>query len=481
MSATDRQRALARRALARYQDPVLFAYEALGLDLWEGQQRILRAVASHRRVAGRSGHKVGKSVAAAALALWWVCVKPRATVIMSSSSARQVKTILWRELKKIVRDYARVRLGGVLNDSPDTGYQFSDGRCVFGFSTNEPERMAGYSGDNLLYILDEASGMDQAIFEAIEGNRAGGASLLMLSNPTKTTGEFHAAFTSKRSFYGPDALLHLSSEDAAKVVGLPGLVRQWWIDEKLREWGRESLLFQVRAAGNFPKQSATSIIGVGLLEEARQRYDDRFEDGVMVDRPKGRLTLGVDPARQGDDASAVAPRRGKHVYPLSRFRKFDGVQLAGHVLNVLDEHLEPGDEPAIINVDVNGVGASCYDQLAYSTRRDFVVHPINSAEASSNPNLVNLRAQLHFGVRDFLRDGGELPPDGELEEECLAPEFFYDARNRIAVTKKDKLKEKLGRSPDAFDAVALACYETGSNAARVLEADPDDDDDYRRT
>jgi len=53
----------------------------LSVRPWSRQAEFLDAIAQHRRVAVRSGHKVGKSVGFAGAALWWVATRQRGRVI----------------------------------------------------------------------------------------------------------------------------------------------------------------------------------------------------------------------------------------------------------------------------------------------------------------------------------------------------------------------------------------------------------------
>jgi phage terminase large subunit len=126
-------------------DPVRFFLEVLGIEPWARQREVLEAIVHSSKVAVRSGHKVGKSLSAAGLALWWVCTRLRARVVMTSASYRQVKAILWRELRALHTN-ARIPTGGELHTDPDTGLLMPDGREIVGFSTDSPERMSGISG-----------------------------------------------------------------------------------------------------------------------------------------------------------------------------------------------------------------------------------------------------------------------------------------------------------------------------------------------
>jgi phage terminase large subunit len=486
--------------------PDLFAERILGMHLWERQRTMLEGIRKFDRSATSSGHKIGKSATIAAGALWIVTTIPGARVICTSASGRQVKAVIWRDLKKWYRAAAErgMPLGGKLHDSPDAGLRFDDGREVIGFSTDAAEKIAGFSGGRLYFLADEASGIDDSIFEAIEGNRAGGAALHLWSNPTQTTGYFFDLFHGKREHLAEGALMTVSSEEVAEAVRLGlaprgvGLATHGWCKEKRAEWGVGSPIYDVRVAGRFPKESAFSVIGLGMLESAQRRWRDRFEldeEGKPTEKldpppPRGRLRVGLDPARFGDDESALCMRRGPRVLrPLDTIRSMDGPTLGAWAAKFIEAE-ELHDDEVSINVDVNGVGASAFDWLkryAEDRHSRWTVHPINSGTRVPEgfvdaDKYLNLRAWLHFAVRAFLKGDGELPPDSKLEAECLAPRYKFNATNRIQVEGKDELKKRLKRSPDRFDALALTVYEPPEdNTAAILEADQprnrDEDDD----
>jgi hypothetical protein len=447
---------LAKALLERWQnDPARYAKEALGTTTWSKQREILEAVRDHPRVAVRSGHKIGKSRTAAILAHWWVATRPGAIVVMTSASARQVKTILWKEFTDLFQQ-APFRLGPTPALDPGTGYRLVDGRVVSGFSTDKPERMAGISGVNLLFILDEASGIDQAIFEAIEGNRAGGARVVMFSNPTQTSGEFFEAFHSKANFY---KCIHVSSADTPNVklgkVVIPGLATAEWLKEKLEEWGEDSPLFHVRVKGDFAGQSEDSVVPLFLVEKAHLNHDP---DAA----PEGELSVGVDVARFGDDECIARAVRGLAAGKQLAMQSMDGPDVAAKVL----EWIKPqriGAEKVTCNIDVIGVGSSAYDAM----RRFPEAHPktgwlkvvaVNVSNRATANDFSLLRDQLWFGITEWIKAGGTLPPDGKLDAELVAPKYGFDTRGNRKVESKDEIKKRLKRSPDRADALALAIY-----------------------
>lgn len=426
---------------------------------------MLGAVAQCPRVAVRSGHKVGKSLAVAALALWWVSTRARARVVLTSPTGRQVEEILWREVR-VLHARAKGRIGGECAKLPSTGCRWPDGREIIGFATDQPERFQGLSGDELLFIVDEASGVDESIFEALEGNRAGGAHVVLTGNPTQTSGTFYDAFGTKAEFWHR---VHISSEETPNATGqgdpVPGLATAEWIAEKRLEWGEESPLYQVRVRGNFPGQAENAVIGVGLVTAAVERG----RAAGPLTTADGPLQLGVDVARFGDDESAIAARRGKRVGAIRTHRGLDTVDVAGAVLAVVRDLAVPRERVRVC-VDEIGIGAGVLDQLrrqrtvrlATGEECTLEVVGINVAEsAPTDETYARLRDQVWFAVAGFLREGGALPTDPRLEAELVAPVYGFDTRGRYQVEPKAKTKERLGRSPDRADAVGLAVFTAG--------------------
>ncbi len=180
-------------------EPAFFFIHVFGIVPWvnsmhpySDQLAILESLKHGDRIAVRSGHKVSKSNSLAGIAYWFFLTRPMARVPITSASYSQVRKINWYELKNMfyAAERREIEIGAQFYEDPQSGIKTQDGREIFGFSTKEAERAAGISGKNIFYLLDEASGIEEMIFEAIEGNRAGGAKMMMFSNPTKTSGSF---------------------------------------------------------------------------------------------------------------------------------------------------------------------------------------------------------------------------------------------------------------------------------------------------
>lgn len=436
--------------------PARFAREVLGVEPWSRQVDVLGAIAAHGRVAVRSGHKVSKSNTAAIAAHWWVATRPGARVVFTAPSSRQVRQIFWHEFQRLHRG-ARVPIGGELFDMPDRGLQFADGREVVGFSTNEPERMAGISGANLLFLVDEASGVDELIFEAIKGNLAGGGRVVLTGNPTRLSGTFFDAFGRKASLWRG---VHISSLESPNITGereIPGLATREWAAEMAEDFGEDSAVYAARVLGEFPTQAADAVIALALVEAAKERWLELMRDGGRTFATLGPLEIGVDVARFGDDETVIVCRRGSCALPATTIRGADVTTVADRVLAAAAEHKKANERPTV-RVDTVGVGAGVADVLR---RREAGVRVVD-VNASASPRAATYqrtRDELWFTLKDWLKGGGAIPPDTKLEGELVAATFTYSPSGKLTVEPKDEIKKRLKRSPDRADALALAVYE----------------------
>ena len=146
-------------------NPNKFAKHVLGVEPWGKQRDILSAIAHNRKVAVRSCNGAGKTFTAAVAVLWWLMSYDNAIVITTAPSERQVKELLWREIRQLYMP-RRDTIGGKLTR---TRLDFASNRYAYGFSTNTEDRFQGFHSGNILVIVDEASGVDEFIYYAISG------------------------------------------------------------------------------------------------------------------------------------------------------------------------------------------------------------------------------------------------------------------------------------------------------------------------
>lgn len=481
------------------QDLVGFAIEVLGaviyekgkvyppksLILWPRQLEILRAIPKYKRVSVRSGHKVSKSTTAAIVAIWFYCCFEEARVLLTSATSRQVDAILWREIKKM-HSRALRPIPGEPRGLARTGLK-KDLREIVGFTARETEAVAGVSGIHVFYVVDEATGVANEIFEAIEGNRAGGdAWSLFFSNPTKTDGEFYESQTSKALVEHEDGTVSgfykcfaISSEETPNVIEgrdvIPGLARRDYIEEKKREWGEDSAIYRIRVKGEFVLNEQGKIVSVDLLTAAELRYDETPWEG--------QLYIGIDPAGpggQGDD-SAFATRRGFKIRSVNARRGMSAEAHLEEAIGIirLEQRAYPLDfEQPVVVVDCDGpVGWEVYSVFrAYANQHKegpetFRLIGFRGGDwAKKKPDeFERQRDEALWFFQEWLKKGGAIPTDARLEKELNAPEWISKPDERMKSTAKKDLKLMLGHSPDLFDACFLSTWELVNFQARIAK------------
>ena len=468
--------------LVQYQqDPVGFAKDILGIQLWSKQIEILESFKTHKRISVKSGHKCGKSTTAVVAALWFYCSFEDARVIFTAPTGHQIRDVLWHELHRVVNK-SLTKIPGDLKELPSSGFVAEDRRHIKGLTARDAEAMAGISGKNVLFILDEASGIDDRIYEAIEGNRAAGAYLLMISNPTRTQGEFYLSHTKKKEFY---KALTISCMDVPNVKEgrevIPGLVGREWLEEKRNECGEESAFFQVRALGNFPSGDSNTVVPMYVIEDGKNMWRKlRETDTIFKNDPryKGPLEIGIDTARYGDDESVVCIIRGHDMLGMKALthsrasEKTCTDEIIGALFSLLNEHRGPRDPLPIVKIDgTGGYGGSVYDALRKRGREVRVIEYNASQRAYDAKEYTCLRDELWFQAAQWLREGGTILSDDKLERDLTCPTYSFDEKGRKKVESKKDMKKRLGRSPDRADAFCLAVYSES-------RPEVDDTDDY---
>jgi hypothetical protein len=436
--------------------PVEFGREVLGVEPWSKQIEMLETVRDHKRVAIKAGHKVSKSHTIAWIALWFYSCFDDARVVMSSTTSRQVEQILWRELR-MIRARAKHPIPGDMHELARSGLKAPDFREIVGFTAREAEAVAGISGKNLLYLIDEASGVPEEIFEAVEGNRAGGARIVLVSNPTQTEGEFYEAFHSKSAFY---KTVSISSEDSPNVKQrrevVPGLATLEWIEEKRLEWGENSPLYRVRVKGEFVENETAKVLSIHDIGESEKRWHET--KGI------GRLHIGIDPAGPGlaGDETSFAARRGMRIEELLADRGLSEDAIVVRLLGFIEKHRVAGEEKPVLVVDREGpIGSALFYRLRdMAEGHGFELVGMKASDhAFRRPDLYDrVRDMLWGNLVSWVHDGGAMVEDTKLAKELHTPKWEQQLNGKLKVTPKKEIKKLIGRSPDRADAVTLSCW-----------------------
>ncbi len=434
-------------------DPVWWSLNVLGVNLWPKQSEIIEAVRDHKRVSVRSSDGVGKSFTASVVALWYLYNFPPATVITTAPTFRQVESILWREIAGRVSG-SLYPLGGKLTS---TGLELSDKWFALGLSTDQPERFQGFHNEHVLVIVDEASGVSEEVFQAVENPLAAGDTKeLLIGNPTQVNGAFYRSFQSPNykcfhisSFDSPNFTTlgiteqdYLTGEWKAKATSLPfpALVSPSWVNEQLQEYGLGSYNYQVHVKGDFPEAGVNNLFKLSEVEAAMRR--------VVV--PEGEKVASVDVARMGDDETVYLVRQGNKVLKVESWSHQDTQYTAGRVARYLRE-----DKPSVTRVDVIGVGGGVADALK---TEGFKVQMVNVGEpALDKEKYLNRRAELYWLLsRKFFEGTISLPENRKLSGQLCDIQYTYNQKGQLIIESKEDAKKRGSRSPDIADALMMA-------------------------
>jgi hypothetical protein len=265
------------------------------------------------------------------------------------------------------------------------------------------------------------------------------------------------------------------SDEEVQVATLYGLTerKMAWRRAKLAEL-KDVALFQQEypscAADAFQTTGHESFIPSRTVLEARKRTCEAI----------GSLVIGVDPARFGEDAFAIAWRTGRKVEKVERRYRLNVVEGANWVKAIIDQY-----SPRKVFIDVGNMGAGVIDIL-----RDFgepyadLVVSVNFGGAPQDqprtnergeliPGPKNRRAEMWMRMRDWLADegGADIPDDDSLHADMVAPGFRYDMRQYLLLESKEEIRKRGLRSPDGADAVALTMASPVSSANMATDED----------
>lgn len=439
---------LEKKLLQWRDNPLKFVKECLKAEYMAPWQiEALKEMATGDRLSIRSGHGVGKSTFLSWLILWWLTTRDNAKIPCVAPTQHQLDDVLWTECRMWHRRMEPA-FKNQLDFSSDRIFVVKKPKESFAAARTarreNPEALQGFHSGNLLFLFDEASGIDDLIFETGRGALSTpGSKVVMTGNPTRLEGYFFDSHHRNRSRW---KTMRVNFEDVAEAP----YTDLRFAREIEDEFGRDSNVFRVRVLGDFPTQEEDSVIPLDLIEAAVTRDI----------RGTGQMIWGVDVARFGDDRSTLCKRRGnKVVGKIKWWSGKDNMQLAG-LISKEYEDAKPEERPEWIMVDVIGYGAGVVDRLRET---GLPARGINVAESAYvDEKYMRLRDELWFRGRDFFEARDCSFPDDQLSIGELST-VLYDitSTGKFKVESKEERKKRLtgrvtGRgSPDLADAFIM--------------------------
>lgn len=446
------------------------AAQALGLTIEEYERKhggemddkiieVLESVRDNPKTLVQSGHQIGKTLIAAAIALWFLDVYRPSRVITTSATWTDVETKLWGTIRSLYRKNGEW-FGVKINE---TALKIADDHYALGLSPKEVESFQGHNAAHVLVEFDESSSIDQKFFDASD---AEATRQLATGNPLLTEGPFYK-YSKSSEWHTIKVSCYDHPNVKFKREIISGGPRASWVESRKKAWGAKGPLFLSRVLGEFPEESEDTLFSLTTLHACFDLWE-KVKDLPQVE--EGSRMLGLDVARMGGDKT-VGYGGDWCIY---------NAQLVKRVRKVLDlaytDHHSTRMKVAAIwrmnhynaaNIDAGGEGSGLCDELP----RMGEAFSVNRILFGSNPadnDYFNARAEMYWQLSTAMKTGNyALEPDDELEEELSVTGSMRDYKEKMVSHKKqlvfwlppkEEIKLRLLRSPDKADGLALENY-----------------------
>ena len=412
-----------------------------------------------------------------ALAAWWIAMHDvhDTIVITTAPSFPQIKTNLFSELQARKRDVDRrvqakelsaaYELPGKINTSGNVAeWKLPDGtQLALGRKPAENDIITTFQGIHrryVLFIIDEAGGLDPDMFVAAERMTTGAdARILAVGNPDRRGSEFFRMFQ-------PDSdwnQIHISAYDTPAFTGeecpeelLRYMPQPDWVERNIRAWGGvDDPRVKISILGEFPDDDASVFFSETAMRNAKSTE-------ITPDGEKPTI-MGVDLSGSGMDESKIYVNRDGRIRKVKSWSQTHALESARIIDQVARE-----EGATYVNIDNGGLGKpiieNMYDLFPLSERPYKIVEMNGSGDVPDRRRWYNARAWWY----DMLREGmllGEIdldPDDAPLFEQM--GDIGYDfaetgARaGSIVMEKKKDIRSRSGRSPDDLDACVYASF-----------------------
>lgn len=436
-----------------------------------------------------SGNLVGKTKLSAGLVSHFFDCYP-SIIYTFAPSSEQLNLLLWKEIRtdRIGRDLTGTVLEGEARIK-DKANHFVVGRVTDNSGGGGIERLQGQHHTHLMFVLDEADGIPDFVYDAIEGMDAGVMVIvLMVGNPRSQDTRFYR--TSGRAYVQN---FRISTLDHPNVIEnrpvIPGGATREWVERRIEAYteiveahSEDEFTFEVpwhpsliyrplpeffwRVLGIAPSGVAEDVFcPVGRYEAATKR------DRLTTDNPT-IARLGIDVARYGDDMGTLYVKHHGQVWRAAQFAKLDYYDYYLKTKEVCKWLIELGVVDIQIRVDAGGgfgggVVSHLLNDIELSQRQGIFEKLVSwdVKEVNFNANSFDREAYANLITEMYAHAGESLKvlrlhnPPNELRDELCKRHYKYGKLNGYDVkvlTDKERFRKLYRRSPDDADGLVLA-------------------------
>lgn len=395
-----------------------------------------------------SGHGIGKSVMVAWIIKWLMDTRPFVKGVVTANSAEQLKTKTWSELAKWHAMSVTANLCTYTNSRGSMSFYRNGTKDIttrwrfdaIPWKKENSEAFAGMhnASSTTCYIFDEASAIDDSIFQVREGGLTDGEPMVFdFGNPTRKSGAFYENCIGRnRHRY------KVRKVDSREVQ----ITNKEQIKEWAEDWGEDSDFFKVRVRGEFPAIGYVQFISSDLVDGAMRRP-------TVEPQRTDPFLIGVDVARYGDDETVIYPRIGNDCrsFGFKRLKGLDNVQVAEKVIETLQEFQRIGRKCNGLYIDGGGHGSGVVDILR---RLGYNPIDVGFGTKASDAKYRYKGDEIWGRMRDAMAHL-MLPSDITLRDQITQREYSFLGNGKLHLESKDDMKNRGLASPDIADALAL--------------------------
>jgi hypothetical protein len=471
---------LLRRVQEKYRDdPAGFnAYILKRSPYWWRQEEICRSILDYRITVVFSGNGTGKDYLIGGIAPWWGLTRTNSLTMVTGVSQTLLGSVTFKEIRRAVEGSPILRNLGIgvsqgVKASPQK-VEFGPGWHILGFSTTNVERASGQHSADLLAIINEGSGVEDEIYDAVDSWNY--SKLLIFGNPIRADGRFIDLIRQAERDRQDGIPRHV----AVNAIQIPstdsphahlerspfGLADKTWLEAMYRQYGRDSLWVRSHIKAEVPVVSADVLI------------EERYLDWAASDHVCGRARPANHPVHAtrriscdlgegvGRDSSCVLVRDDWGVLDVVWG---NALGLPEAAVKIWELSAKWGVSQDRITYDKAGVGKDFPLHLARHFSRPITIRGYAGAGSPQSSEFVNLRTEAAWKLRKRLEAGTSDDMDRPYEAQqpfAIPPgPYWHRMREELATLtyslagKKTKLMKKddhaiaLGHSPDIADAL----------------------------
>lgn len=433
------------------------------------QYEVLDSVVNHKRTSVVAGRGVGKTGTLSWLVLWWLSMFRNGRVVCFAPSFNQIMSVLWPEISKWLKES---QLAPYFTHTSTKLYLNEDPKNTFGEprTANKEEAAQGLHAKHLLLLIDEATGVDDRIFEVLQGSLTEyNNKIVIMTNPTRTSGFAYDSHHRNKRLW---STIRLNSEES------PIVDKEWLSGFRSKYISGDYIhdMYKIHVQGLFPSGDPDAFITLDEVDKARYRKVKK----------EGPIEVGVDVARKGDDATVIAVRQGNYVFSaeelglVRRDETTDDENLFARGQTTIPEAVDmvyecieavrkmtAYEDTIRVKVDDTGLGGGVTDILDLDDKHNIEVVPCNFG-GRGNKDYSN-EASIMWGIVKENIDKIHLPADKSLMEELSTRRWEPAKDGRILIEPKKMFKKDFGSSPDRADALVL-CFADKENENRYIKS-----------